>query len=99
MFRLIKTKLPTAGQSDCGEQTPAWLLHFGTFDTLFRQRGNLSFQIFAHQIELMLIVFSGRARDLSRRKGENQPAMSRVHGMKTENVFEEIAIGFGILTV
>jgi hypothetical protein len=36
---------------------------------------------------------------VSRRQREDQPAVTRVHGLEPENVAEEGAVRFGVLTV
>jgi hypothetical protein len=34
-----------------------------------------------------------------RRQGEDQPAMTRIHGFESENIAEKCAVRFGVFTV
>jgi len=57
------------------------------------QNIHLRFQVVAHEIHLMLIVFVVRVkRHFRRRERKNQPAVARVHRLKTKNVFEESTV-------
>jgi hypothetical protein len=76
------------------------LLNRRALYALLRERRHFRFQAVAHEIEFVPIIFIGRVeRGLSRGKGEDQPAMARIHGLEPENVTEKCAVGFSVLTV
>src|SRR6267143_1123625 len=60
MLRLIKSNLPSAGQLHLSNRTPSCFLNLRALHTLLHQRGRLSPQAVAHEIEFMGTVLSGR---------------------------------------
>jgi len=57
MSGLIKPQLPATGESNVRKHAPGRLLNFRTVNAFRIQGRHHSFEIFAHQVELVLIVF------------------------------------------
>jgi hypothetical protein len=60
---------------------------------------NRGLQVVAHQIELVVGFFGGVKGDLGRGQGEDQPAVTGVDGVETEDVLEEFAVCFRVFGV
>src|SRR6476660_9425712 len=97
MFGLIKSQLPTAGESNVRQLTPGRLVHLRTVNAFCVQGRHHSFEVFTHQVELVLIVFlAGMTGYFSGWERKDQPTMTGVHVMKAEDVFEKSPISFGV---
>src|SRR5437588_8435532 len=75
-------------------------MHFRALNSFRIKRGDRCLQIFAHQIQLVLVVlFTGMTGDFCWRQGEYQPAVTGIDRMKTQDVFEERSIGICVFAV
>src|SRR5271168_4514142 len=91
MLRLIEADLASAGKPHLRYGAPSLLLNCGALNALLREGGHLGLQIVAHEIEFLgNTIFIGRVeRGLCRWQGEDQPAMTRIHGPEPEHITEE----------
>jgi hypothetical protein len=69
--------------------TPSCLLNFRALNALPRERSYLGFQIVTHETELVGPLLRGVECGFCRRQGEDQPAMTRIHGFEPEDVAEK----------
>src|SRR5262245_9312883 len=100
MFRLVKTDPATARKLESGDRTPRGFLHVRTVDAFLREGRHLGFQIFAHEVEFVYVIFIGRMeRGLSRRHREDQPAVAGVHGRESKDVPKKGAVSGSILAI
>src|SRR6202030_917370 len=100
MLGLIKADLASTGKPHFCNRTPSLFLNFRALNALFFEGSHLDLQIVAHEIKFVGTTLIGRVDcGFSRRQGENQPAMTCIHGFETEDIAEEGAVGLGILTV
>src|SRR3989475_11405590 len=100
MLWLIKADLASAGKPHLRNGTPSCFLNFRALNALLCEGSHFGFQIVAHEIELVGVTLIGRVDcGFSRRQGEDQPAMTRIHGFETEDIAEKCAVRLGVLTV
>jgi hypothetical protein len=100
MFRLVDTDFASTGKADLCNRALSGFLDFRVSNVLGGKGGHLGPQVFAHEIELVRTIFIGRVKcGLSRRKREDQPAMSRIDRFESEYVAEVRAVRVGIFTV
>src|SRR6266705_3005862 len=100
MLWLIKADLASAGKPHLRNGTPSCFLNFRALNALLCKGSHFGFQIVAHEIELVGVTLIGRVDcGFSRRQGEDQPAMTRIHVLETEDIAEKCAVRLGILTV
>src|SRR5712691_459631 len=100
MLRLIKAKLAPTGKPHLRDGTPWCFLNFRALDVLLREGSHFGFQIVAHKIEFVDAIFIGRVEGgFCRRQGEDQPAMTRIHGSEPEDVAEKCAVRLGVFAV
>ena len=101
MLRLIQSDPSAAGQSDLRHASPTGLVEWALegHPSSFQLLGG-RFDVLTQQVELVVVLLFGRMEsDLSGRQREDQPAASRIHGVETEHVSEECAVGRGISAV
>src|SRR5438445_3925683 len=100
MLRLIKADLASAGKLHLRNGTPSWFLNFRALDALLCEGSDFGFQVVAHEIEFVDTILIGRVEcGFCRRRGEDQPAMTRIHGFEPEYVAEKCAVRFGVFAV
>ena len=100
MLRLIKANLASTGKPHLRNGAPPFLMNRRALHALHRQRSQLGFQVITQEIELMDAIPIGRVEcGFCRRQGEDQPAMTCIHGFESEDVAEECAVRLGIFTV
>jgi hypothetical protein len=100
MLRLIKADLTPTGKRDLGNGAPSWFLNFRASDALLCEKSHFGFQIFAHEIEFVGATLIGWVDcGFSRWQGEDQPAMTRIHVLETEDIAEKCAVRVGVFTV
>jgi hypothetical protein len=100
MLWLIQAQLSAARQCDPRESSPRRLFYFRTMNPLCVERRHHRREVVAHQIKLVLIILVTRVTsDFGRWQRENQPAVARIHVMKTKHILEERAIGFRVFAV
>src|SRR5258708_30262168 len=58
MLRLIQVDVASTGQAHLCNGTPSFFLNLRARNVLLRQRGHFGFQVVAHQIEFVDIIFS-----------------------------------------
>ena len=80
MLRLIKADLSPTGKPHLGNGAPSWFLNFRALNALLCEGSHFGFQIFAHEIEFVGTLIGRVDCGFSRRQGEDQPAMTRIHG-------------------
>jgi hypothetical protein len=84
---LVDSQCPTARKIEVSEAAPAELvdrpLENDSFALELRHRG---LQVFAHQVEHVAGFVAGMKSDLGWGQGEDQPAVTRVDRVETENV-------------
>ena len=70
------------------------------FRRLLRDGSHLGLQIVAHEIEFVDAILIGRVKcSFCWRQGEEQPAMTSIHGFESEDIAKKCSIRFGILAV
>src|ERR1700674_4790555 len=85
MLRLIEADLASTGKPHLRNGTPSCFLNFRALNVLLRERSHFGFQIVAHEIEFVDTILIGRVKcGFCRRQGEDQPAMTRIHGFEPE---------------
>src|SRR5712692_5267138 len=100
MLRLIQADFASTGKPHLRNGTPSCFLNLRALNALLRQGSHLGFQAVAHEIEFVGTILIGRVEcGFCRRQSEDQPAMTRIHGLEPENVAEKCAVRFGVLTV
>jgi len=100
MLRLIKADLASTGKPHLRNGTPSFFLNFRALNVLLREGSHFGFQIAAHEIEFVDTILIGRVEcGFGRRQGEDQPAMTRIHGFEPEDVTEKCAVRLGVFTV
>jgi hypothetical protein len=100
MLWLIKTDLTSAGKRHLRDGAPALLLNARALNALLCEGSYFGFQIVAHEIQFIGMTRIGRVEcGFRRRESEDQPAMTRVHGLEAEDVAEKCAIRFGVLAI
>jgi hypothetical protein len=100
MLRLVKADFAPAGKLHLGYKTPLRFLNFGAFDAAPRKGSHFSFQVVAHEIKFVDTILIGRVKgDLCWGQGEDQPAVTGIHGFETQDVAQEGAVPLGIFAV
>jgi len=100
MLRLIEADLASAGKTHPRDRTPWCLLRFGAPNAFAREGSHLSFQIVAHEEEFVDSILLRRVEcGLGWRQGEDQPAITRIHGSKPKDVAKKCAVRLGVLAV
>jgi hypothetical protein len=100
MLRLVKADLASTGKPHLRNGTPSWFLNLRTLDPLLCQGSHFAFQIVAHEIEFVSATIIGRVDcGFCRRQGEDQPAMTGIHGSETEDITKKCAVRLRVLTV
>src|SRR2546425_1011528 len=100
MPRLVDTELASSGEPDSGYRTPSCFLYLRTMDAFAPKRRYLGLQVATHEQELVSVVsFGGMNSHLGGRKGEDQPAVARIHRRESKDVSEEGAISGRVLAV
>jgi hypothetical protein len=100
MLRLIKADLTPTGKPHLCNGTPSGFLNFRELNALLCEGSHFGFQIVAHEIEFRGATLIGWVDcGFCRRQGEDQPAMTRIHGFETEDIAKKCAVRLGVLTV
>jgi hypothetical protein len=100
MLRLIKPDLASTGEPHPRNGTPPLFLNVRALNSLLCEGSHFGFEIVAHEIEFVRATFIGRVNCGFRRgQGEDQPAMTGIHGFEIEDIAEKCAVRIGILTV
>jgi hypothetical protein len=101
MLRLIEADLASTGQLHLGNGSPSCFLNGRTVNVLFRQGRHFGFQVVAHEIEFVVnAIFGGGVKcGFCRRQSKDQPTMTRINGLKPEDVAEECAVSLGVFAV
>jgi hypothetical protein len=100
MLGLIKADLASTGKPHLRDGTPSLFLNFRALNALLFEGSHFDLQIVTHEIKFVSTTLIGRVDcGFSRRQGENQPAMTCIHGFEAEDIAEKYAICLGILTV
>src|SRR5690349_2963556 len=110
MRRLIQTNFAAAGQAYRRPNAPTLGLDLSAFRVLAFQGCDLRVDVVTHQVQdaaqqLVAGMTLGRVSvgrmegGFRRRHGENQPAATRIHGRKTEDIMKENPIRLGIFAV
>src|SRR3984885_7577577 len=99
MFRLVKAGPPTTGKLHLRNGTPSLFLNVGALNALLCQGSHFSFQIVTHEIELVSGIVGRVDCGFCWRQGEDQPAMTGIHKLETEDIAKKCAVRFGIFTV
>src|SRR5262245_41039506 len=101
MARFVDAQLCTPGQTDSGERTPALIADRLTeLHTLGLEVRDGGVDVVTLQVELVPARPVGRVyRQLGGWQGENQPALTGVNGVETEDVAEEGADVVRLLAV
>ena len=92
MLWLIEANIASTGKPHLRNGTPSCLLNFRALNALLRERSHLGFQIVAHEIEFVTVLLGGMECGFCRRQGEDQPAMTRIHGFEPEDVAEKCTV-------
>jgi hypothetical protein len=75
-------------------------VHLRAGDALLRKGSHLGVQVVAHEIEFVDIILIGWVECRFRgRQAKDQPAMTRIHGLESEDVAKKSAVGLGVLAV
>jgi hypothetical protein len=83
-----------------GEHAPALILDFVAGDAVFFHSSDELFEVVAHEIEFVNVVFiGGMNSDFGRRQTENEPAMADIHVRQLEDIAQKSAVCFGIRAV
>src|SRR5207248_9026610 len=96
---LIEANIASTGKPHLRNGTPSCLLNFRALNALSCKRCHLGFQVVAHEIELVGPLLRGVECGFGRRQGEDQPAMTRIHGFEPEDVAEKGAVRRSVFTV
>jgi hypothetical protein len=100
MLWLIKPDLASSGKPHLRTGTPARLLDLRAPNALARKVSYLGLQIVAQEVELLgPALLRGVNCGLSRRHGEEQPAMSSIYRREFQNISKKRPIRLGVLTV
>src|SRR5258708_33732648 len=100
MFRLIEADLASTGKPHLRNGTPSFFVNFRALNFLLREGSHFGFQAVAHEIEFVDTILIGRVEcGFCRRQGEDQPAMTRIHGFEPEDVTEKCAGRLGVFTL
>jgi hypothetical protein len=97
---LVETHFTSTGKTDPRNRTPSGFLHVCHSDTFPAERGDLRFQVVAHEKQFMPRELFRRMNGHFRRgEREDQPPVTSVHRGKPEYVAEEDTIGCRVLAV
>ena len=100
MLWLIKADLASTGKPNLRDGAPSCFLNFRALNALLRERSHLGLQIVAHEIEFVGTVLIGRVKcSFCWRQGEDQPAMTSIHGFESEDIAKQCSVRFGVLAV
>jgi hypothetical protein len=100
MLRLIKADLASTGKPHLSNGTPSCFLSFRALNALLCEGRHFGFQVVAHEIEVLGANLVGWVYcGFPGRQGEDQPAMTRINGFKTEDIAEKCAVRLGFFTV
>jgi len=100
MLRLIKANVASTGKSHLRYGTPSCFLNIRALNAPLREGSHFRSQILAHQIEFVGAILIRRVECcFCWRQGEEQPAMTRIHGFESEDVSKKCAVRLGVLTV
>src|SRR5437899_11410954 len=92
MLRLIKADLASTRKPHLRNGTPSLFLNFRVRSALLGEGSHFGFQIVAHEIEFVDATLIGWVDcGFSRRHGEDQPAVTRIHEFETEDITEKFA--------
>jgi hypothetical protein len=100
MLWLIKADLASTRKPNPRHGAPSLLFNCGTLNAFRREASHFGLQIVAHEIKFVNTVLIGRMeRRLCTGQGEEQPAMTRVHGFEREHIAKEGPIRLGIFAI
>jgi hypothetical protein len=100
MLWLIKADPASTGKPNLRDGAPSCFLNVRALNALLRERSHLGLQIVAHEIEFVGTVLIGRVKCSFRwRQGEDQPAMTSIHGCESEDIAKKCSVRFGVLAV
>jgi hypothetical protein len=100
MLRLIKADLASTGKPHLRHGTPSQFLNFRALNALLCEGSHFGFQIVAQEVEFVGATLIGRVDcGFSGGQGEDQPAVTRIHGFEPEDIAEKCAVCLGVLTV
>jgi hypothetical protein len=100
VFGLIEADDTASWQPNAGERTPSLFHHGRTVNALCPKRPNFSREIFAHEIELVLVIHIRRMKSsFGWRQREDQPSMPGIDRCKAEHLAEKLPVRFGVLAV
>src|SRR5205807_4053901 len=98
---LVEPDPTSAGQGYPSDPSPPLLIKRpGEGDAPSFQLPGGRLDVLAQQVQLMIVrLLRGMDRELTGRKREDEPAAAGIHGIETEHVSEERAVGLGIVAI
>jgi hypothetical protein len=97
MLRLIKADLAATGKPHLRNGTPTLFLNLRALNPYLCEGSYFCSQIVAHEVKFMGATFIRRVDcGFCRRQGEDQPAMTSIHGFETEDIAEKCAVHLGV---
>ena len=97
MARLVDADLAAARQCEMRQQTPPCILHLLAFDEMSFHTRDKSFDVVAHEVELVHVVLLRRMNSYLRwGQTEDQPSMSNINVRQAKHVTQKRAIGLRI---
>ena len=100
MLRLIKSDLASTWKSHLRNGTPSRFLNLSAHNVVLCEISYFGFKIVAHEIDLLgAALIGGVDRGFCWRQGEDQPAVTRIHRLDSQNVAKKCSIRIGVFTV
>jgi hypothetical protein len=99
MLRLIKADLSPTRKLHLRNGTPSLFLNVGALNALLCQGSHFNFQIVTHEIEFVSGIVGRVDCGFCWRQGEDQPAMTGIYKLETEDIAKKCAVPFCVLTV
>src|SRR5215469_1321615 len=99
MLGLIEADVTTTWKSHLSNGTPSCLFNLRACNTLLCERSHLGFQVVAHEVEFVDIVFRRMECGFCQRQGEDQPAITSIHRFEPEDVAEKSTVCLSVPAV
>ena len=100
MLWLIKADLASTGKPNLRDGAPSCFLNFRALNALLREGSHLGLQIVAHEVEFVGAILVGRVKcSFCWWQGEDQPAMTSIHGFESEDIAKKCSVRFGVFAV
>src|SRR6266446_1291460 len=97
---LVKADRDCTWKRNLCNGTPSYFLNYRTNHVLHREGSHFGFQVVAHEVEFVDAILIGRVEcGFCWWQGEDQPAMTRIHGPKPENLAEKCTVRLGVFAV